>query len=88
MNHNPTLERFIRVYLKYRRETLSNLLGKASYYFPVFEEYLDKYNLPMEIKYLAVVESALNPTAVYESGAKGLWQFMYGNGTESGLSVD
>ena len=88
VSHNPTLERFIRVYLKYRRETLSDLIGKASYYFPVFEEYLDKYDLPLEIKYLAVVESALNPTAVSTSGAKGLWQFMYGTGTEYGLHID
>ncbi len=88
VSHNPTLERFIRVYLKYRKETLSNLMGKASYYFPVFEEYLDKYDLPLELKYLAVVESALNPTAVSTSGAKGLWQFTYGTGTEYGLYID
>ena len=86
--HNATLERYIRVYLKNRKESLAQLLGKASYYFPVFEQYLDKYDLPLEIKYLAVVESALNPTAISTSGAKGLWQFMYGTGLEYGLYID
>lgn len=86
--HNATLERYIRVYLKDRKENLAQLLGKASYYFPVFEQYLDKYDLPLEIKYLAVVESALNPTAISTSGAKGLWQFMYGTGLEYGLYID
>lgn len=86
--HNPTLERFIRVYLKNRREDLSSLRGKAKYYFPMFEEHLDKYNLPLEIKYLAVVESALTPDAISSSGAKGLWQFMLGTGKENGLEVN
>jgi len=86
--HNATLERYIRVYLKDRKENLAQLLGKASYYFPVFEQYLDQYDLPLEIKYLAVVESALNPTAISASGAKGLWQFMYGTGLEYGLYID
>ena len=86
--HNATLERYIRVYLKDRKENLAQLLGKASYYFPVLEQYLDKYDLPLEIKYLAVVESALNPTAISASGAKGLWQFMYGTGLEYGLYID
>ncbi len=86
--HNPTLERFIRVYLKNRRENLSNLMGKAKYYFPMFEEHLDKYNLPLEIKYLAIVESALMPDAISSAGAKGLWQFMLGTGKEYGLEIN
>lgn len=88
IGHNATLERFIRVYLKDRRENLRHLLGKAAFYFPVFEQYLDKYDLPLEIKYLAVVESALNPSAISPSGAKGLWQFMYGTGLENNLYID
>ena len=88
VGHNATLERFIRVYLKDRRENLDRLLGKAAYYFPVFEQYLDKFDLPLEIKYLAVVESALNPAAISTSGAKGLWQFMYGTGLEYNLYID
>ena len=88
VSHNATLERFIRVYLKDRRENLNRLLGKSVYYFPVFEQYLDKYELPLELKYLAVVESALNPVAVSPSGAKGMWQFMYGTGLEYDLYID
>ena len=85
--HNPTLERFIRSYLQNRKEEISNLMDRAEYYFPMFEEYLDKYDLPLEIKYLAIVESALKPNAVSPSGAKGLWQFMYSTGKEYNLQV-
>ncbi len=88
ISHNPTLERYIRVYLNDRRESISKLMDKASYYFPIFEEYLDKYDLPIEIKYLAIVESALNPNANSPSGAKGLWQFMYTTGKQFNLNVD
>lgn len=88
VSHNATLERFIRVYLKDRRDKLNKLLGTSKYYFPVFEEYLDKYELPLELKYLAVVESALNPVAVSSSGAKGIWQFMYGTGSDYNLYID
>ena len=88
VSHNATLERFIRVYLKDRRENLSSLLDKSIYYFPIFEQHLDKYELPLELKYLAVVESALNPVAVSPSGAKGMWQFMYGTGLEYNLYID
>ncbi len=86
--HNPTLERYIRVFLKNRRETLPELMDRATYFFPIFEEYLDKYDLPMEIKYLAVIESALNTTANSRSGAKGLWQFMLTTGKHFGLQID
>lgn len=88
VGHNATLERFIRVYLKDRRENLTHLLDKAAFYFPVFERYLDKFDLPLEIKYLAVVESALNPSAISHSGARGLWQFMYGTALENNLYID
>jgi membrane-bound lytic murein transglycosylase D len=88
ISHNPTLERYIRVFLTKRRESLSKLLDKSSYYFPIFEEYLDKYDLPLEIKYLAIVESALNPNANSVSGAKGLWQFMYSTGKQYNLQVN
>lgn len=88
VGHNATIERFIRVYLQNNRENLGRLIGKSNYYFPVFEQYLDRYELPIELKYLAVVESALNQEAVSASGAKGLWQFMYGTGKEYGLYID
>jgi membrane-bound lytic murein transglycosylase D len=86
--HTATLERFIRVYLKDKREYLQRLLGKSDYYFPFFEQALDAEGLPLELKYLAVVESALNPVAVSSSGAKGIWQFMYGTGLEYNLDID
>ncbi len=85
--YNATVERFIRVYLKTRKDDFSNLMDKAQYYFPIFEEYLDKYDLPIEIKYLAIVESALEPNARSISGAKGLWQFMYHTGKQFDLNV-
>jgi len=86
--HNPTLERFIRVYLYNRREVLSDLMGRSEYYFPMIEEHLDKYNLPLEIKYLAIVESALKARASSPAGAKGLWQFMFTTGKQYNLEVN
>ncbi len=88
VHHNATLERFIRVYLRDRKAYLNRLINKSIYYFPVFEQYLDAYDLPIELKYLAVVESALNPVAISPSGAKGLWQFMYGTGMDYDLYID
>jgi membrane-bound lytic murein transglycosylase D len=85
--YNPSLERIIKHYLKNRQQTLANLMGRAKYYFPMFEEKLAKYDIPMEIKYLAIVESALKPNALSRVGAKGLWQFMYGTGHMYGLKV-
>lgn len=85
--YNPSLEKIIKHYLKNRPNTLANLMGKAKYYFPMFEEQLAKYDIPMELKYLAIVESALIPDAKSRVGAKGLWQFMYGTGTEYDLKV-
>ncbi|MDY7396468.1 transglycosylase SLT domain-containing protein [Aureibaculum sp. 2210JD6-5] len=85
--YNATVERFIRLYLRDNKTAISNLMDRANYYFPIFEQYLDKYDLPLEIKYLAVVESALLPTAKSHAGAKGIWQFMYHTGKEYGLNV-
>lgn len=88
IEHNPTLERYIRVFLKDRRENLGNLMDRASYYFPIFEEHLDKYDLPLELKYLAIIESALIANANSSAGAKGLWQFMYGTGKQFQLEIN
>lgn len=87
VEYNASLESVIKYYLKNRKETLANLMGRAQYYFPMFEEHLDKYNLPLEIKYLAIVESALKPTIKSRVGATGLWQFMYSTGKIYKLDV-
>ncbi len=85
--YNPVLERVIKTYLKTRRKSIANLMTKAKFYFPLFEEQLDKYDIPLEMKYLAIVESALKPNARSGAGAKGLWQFMYNTGKMFDLKV-
>jgi membrane-bound lytic murein transglycosylase D len=87
LTFNSHVKSYINTYAVKRRNLTSKVLGLSEVYFPMFEEMLDKYNMPMELKYLAVVESALNPTANSRAGAKGLWQFMYGTGKMYGLKV-
>ena len=87
VEYNASLESVIKQYLKNRRGSLERLMGLSEYYFPMFEQELDKHNLPLELKYLAVVESALNPRAQSRVGATGLWQFMYPTGKMFGLDV-
>lgn len=88
IEYNPSLESVIKGYLKNRRRTMAKLMALSDYYFPMFEQELDRYNLPLEMKYLAIVESALNPRARSRVGATGLWQFMYGTGKMFGLEVN
>ncbi|MFC4268168.1 lytic transglycosylase domain-containing protein [Polaribacter marinivivus] len=85
--YNPALEKVINSYLKYRRKYYPALMAKAKYYFPMFEQYLDQYDIPLEMKYLAIVESALKPRARSRVGASGMWQFMYGTGKQFDLKV-
>ena len=85
--YNPALEQVIKSYLKYRKRYYPALMAKAAYYFPMFEKYLDQYDIPLEMKYLAIVESSLNPTAKSGMGATGLWQFMYPTGVQYKLKV-
>ncbi len=87
IEYNKSLEQVIRTYLGRRKATFSNLMEKARYFFPMFEEQLDKYDIPLEMKYLAIVESALNPKATSRVGATGLWQFMYQTGKQFDLNV-
>ena len=84
--YNKHVKAFINLYAKKGRKQTARMLGLKEIYFPLFEEVLDKYDMPLELKYLAVVESALNPTAGSRAGAKGLWQFMYGTGKMYGLT--
>ena len=87
LTYNTHVRSFIDLYANRLRTQSSRMLGLAYVYFPMFEELLDKYNLPLELKYLAMVESALNPVAGSRAGAKGLWQFMLVTGREYGLKV-
>jgi len=88
VEYNPSLESVIKGYLKNRRRSMSKLMALSDYYFPMFEEELDRHNLPLEMKYLAIVESALDPRAQSRVGAKGLWQFMFTTGKIFGLDVN
>jgi membrane-bound lytic murein transglycosylase D len=85
--YSPSLENIIKRYLKNRRNSLQRLMNLSNYYFPMFEQELDKHNMPLELKYLAIVESALNPRARSRVGATGLWQFMYPTGKMYGMEV-
>ena len=87
-SYNKTVHSFIDAYLIKNKQLISRMLSLSSYYFPIFEQTLDKYDLPLELKYLAIVESALNPNARSKSGARGLWQFMYPTGKQYGLEVN
>jgi membrane-bound lytic murein transglycosylase D len=87
IEYNPILENVINSYLKHRKKYYPRLMAKAEYYFPMFEKYLDQYDIPLEMKYLAIVESALDPKARSSAGASGLWQFMYLTGRQYKLNV-
>ena len=83
--YNKRVNAFINLYTVKRREQTSRMLGLQHYYFPMFEQILDQYDIPLEMKYLAIVESALYPKAKSPVGATGLWQFMYSTGKMYGL---
>jgi len=88
MDFNPHVKRFISLYTKDRREQMSRMLGLSEVYFPIFEAALDRERMPIELKYLPIVESALNPHARSRVGATGLWQFMIATGRQYGLTVN
>ncbi len=85
---NPHVRSYIELYTIRKRQQVQTMLGLSDYYFPIFEEVLDAKGLPMELKYLPIIESALNPRALSRAGASGLWQFMYYTGKRYGLTVD
>lgn len=88
LSYNQVVRSYIDMYANRRRELVSYMLSLGDYYFPMFEEALDRYGLPLELKYLPVIESALNPVAVSRMGATGLWQFMLKTGKGYGLEVN
>lgn len=85
MPYNEIVRKFIDMYAGRLRNQVSFMLSACNFYMPIFEEALDAYNLPLELKYLPIIESALNPSAVSRAGASGLWQFMLATGKMYGL---
>ena len=87
ISYNPSLESVIKSFLVRKRDLMQRMITASQFYFPLFEQELDNNDIPLEIKYLAIIESALNPKARSRVGAKGLWQFMYSTGKMYGLDV-
>lgn len=88
MEYNMEVKKAINKYVDSRRMQVEYMLGMAAYYFPIIEQTLDRYDLPLELKYLVVVESGLNPMALSRVGASGLWQFMLPTGKTYGLEIN
>lgn len=88
LSYNKIVRNYIELYSKRRRNQVEMMMGLSEYYFPIFEEILDKEGLPQELKYLPIIESALNPKALSRAGASGLWQFMYATGRMYKLNVN
>ncbi len=88
LEYNKEVKAYIDLFLGKRRSDLELYLQRSVYYFPILEEALDRYNLPLELKYVAVIESGLNPFACSKSGAVGLWQFLYNTCSLFELKVD
>ena len=87
MPYNNVVQKYIDLYSGRLRNSVAVLLGRGNFYNPIFEEALESYQVPLELKYLPIIESALNPTAVSRAGAVGLWQFMITTGKQYGLEV-
>jgi membrane-bound lytic murein transglycosylase D len=88
MAYNDVVQKFIDRYSGRLRRSISYMLGASNFYMPIFEEALEMYQLPLELKYLPIIESALNPKAVSRVGAAGLWQFMPATGKQYGLKLN
>ncbi|MBI9054113.1 MAG: LysM peptidoglycan-binding domain-containing protein [Bacteroidales bacterium] len=88
LSYNKIVRNYIHVYTKKRRESVGAMIGLSEYYFPKIEEIFESYGIPTELKYMAVIESALNPRAVSRVGATGMWQFMYGTARMYDLTIN
>ncbi len=88
LEYNPALKNYINNYLKNRKKYYPIFMARAHYFFPMFEQYLDQYDIPIEMKYLAIIESSLKPKARSRVGATGLWQFMYGTARQFKLTIN
>lgn len=86
--YNDIVKNYIILYSEKMPDRMSHMLGLCKYYMPIFEETFNKYDMPEELKAMAIIESALNPVAVSRVGAKGMWQFMYATAKMYGLHID
>ena len=85
---NSTVKNYMVTYAEKSTEKMARILGLSGYYFPIFEEILDRYGLPLELKYMAIIESSLNPVARSRAGALGIWQFMFQTAKLYGLNIN
>jgi membrane-bound lytic murein transglycosylase D len=88
LTYNPIVRQYIEMYTQRKRDRVQVMLGLAEYYFPMFDDIFDSYGVPVELKYMSIIESALNPRARSRTRAIGIWQFMYGTGKRYGLNVN
>lgn len=88
LSYNRIVKNYIDSYTKKRRKSVQVMLGLSEYYYPIFDEIFDYYDIPNELKYMSIIESALNPRAYSRARAVGLWQFMYGTGRMYGLEIN
>ncbi len=88
LNYNNIVKRYIEVYTIKKRKNVEIMLGLSEHYFPLFDDIFDYYDVPNELKYMSIIESALNPRAYSRARAVGLWQFMYGTGRMYGLEIN
>jgi len=88
LSYNDKVQKWIFLYLKKGKYMIPTYMGLSEYYFPMFEKELDAHNMPLELKYLPIIESALNPRAVSSAGATGIWQFIYSTGKRYNLEIN